>query len=447
MDFQKPKNRFERMLRTKGLSEKSIAAYMQACDHLLNWCAEHKADLMSITAPEFERYLSAFAQNHSSSYTRNRRVFLSRFFQYMAARGWIETTPVTPKPHHRSQSSKELSGRPGDMPIDEYCAYLLTKGRSERTATNYAHLLRRLLAYLNKHGLDWRTIKLQDLMRFQSWYRTTRLSHRLGQQRHQKARSITSVALITTATKSFYGWAARMSYVKASPASGLETPERPKTEPRGLQPTTLDRLLQLINNPPESLTLEQREEWSRNRMIVLTLLFTGIRLSECAELTWENVDLEEGTVRIEHRKGDKEQTLPLNRHLRNELRSFRPSTVKGPLFISRKGGRLTNEGISEMFRRFIRDQLGISCTAHQLRHTTATWLINQGAKPEVIQLLLGHEDVKTTMRYARVNDKRVRGLVEQLPAAWCGQKESTPDSEARGMSLESMRLLGGSAAS
>lgn len=240
-------------------------------------------------------------------------------------------------------------------------------------------------------------------------------------------------------------WSTRMSFVVASPAAGLETPRRLKTEPRGLRPADLKLLLQLINNPPHSLTVKQRKEWERNRMIVLLLLFTGMRLSECAELTWEHFDLVEGMVQI-HRKGNKEQTLPLSLHLRDELHRFRGSTVSGPIFISRKGGRLTDAGISEMFRRFIRDDLGIPCTAHQLRHTTATWLINQGASAELIQLLLGHEDLRTTMRYARVNDKRVRSLVEQLPAAWCGHKESQSSPQASGMSLESMRLLGGTAA-
>ncbi|MFV9504022.1 MAG: tyrosine-type recombinase/integrase [Oscillochloridaceae bacterium umkhey_bin13] len=108
--------------------------------------------------------------------------------------------------------------------------------------------------------------------------------------------------------------------------------------------------------------------------------------------------------------------------------------------LSRKNGRLTDEGISEMFRRFVQGQLGIRCTAHQLRHTVATWLINAEAKPELLQVLLGHQDLRTTMRYAKVNANRVRGLVDQLPAT-SGWHEHNATPSPPGMTLEGMQFL------
>jgi hypothetical protein len=112
--------------------------------------------------------------------------------------------------------------------------------------------------------------------------------------------------------------------------------------------------------------------------------------------------------------------IPLHPYLVRELLAYQRhmEATSGPVFISRRGDGLSDEGISEMFRRFVRGRLGIPVTAHQLRHTFATTLIDEGGQVEAIQPVLGHENVRTTMIYARIANKKLHQLVELLPQSW-----------------------------
>jgi integrase len=124
-------------------------------------------------------------------------------------------------------------------------------------------------------------------------------------------------------------------------------------------------------------------------MIILVFLFTGMRLSECAGLTWDKVDLDDAVATI-RRKGGATQFIPLHPALVGGLRGYKGETGGGYLFRSWRGGPLGAHGISEMFRTFVQGELGVSCTAHPLRHTFATTLLRQGADLLAIQKLLGH---------------------------------------------------------
>jgi site-specific recombinase XerD len=192
--------------------------------------------------------------------------------------------------------------------------------------------------------------------------------------------------------------------------------------PRALKPQVVRQLLDKLNHPPADLSDEESTEWLRNRMVVLVLLFTGMRLSECAAARWEHLDEQQRWLQI-LRKGNKEALVAVHPYLLRELLAYRQQCggkQSGPIFLSRRGGALADEGISEMFRRFITGRLGIACTPHQLRHTFATTLLDEGAPVEQIQPAMGHEDVRTTMIYARIADERLHQLVQLLPRDWCG---------------------------
>jgi len=109
-------------------------------------------------------------------------------------------------------------------------------------------------------------------------------------------------------------------------------------------------------------------------VIVLTYLYTGLRLSEVADLRWERVDLDAAVITIVEGKGGRDRAVPIHPRLLEVLGVWSRTNGSGPLFRSRRGRPLTDEGIAEMFRRFVKGRLGIECTAHQLRHSFATEL-------------------------------------------------------------------------
>jgi site-specific recombinase XerD len=223
----------------------------------------------------------------------------------------------------------------------------------------------------------------------------------------------------------FYHWAAAVGLVASSPAAYLEPARRDKPARRAVKEGIVLDLLDKLNHPPAGLEADAHWRWQRNRMIILVFLFTGLRLSECASLTWENVDLDDARATI-RRKGGNEQHVPLHQALVAELHSYKGTATKGDLFRSWRGGPLGAHGISEMFRVFIQGELGINCTAHQLRHTFATTLLRQGADLLAIQKLLGHASVKTTQIYADIEDSAPARALELLPSAWSQPPADTP---------------------
>lgn len=286
--------------------------------------------------------------------------------------------------------------------IKGYQRALIGQGRSPGTKSSYGHLLAMWGRWLAPRGIHWTKVQEIDITDYLEEY--------------AEGHSSTSTALFLTCLRSFYKWARRRGHVPNSPAEDIDPIQRQRALPRALPRWQVEQLLQRMDAPPHSWMLSQHEweEWPRNRMIVLFFLYTGVRLSELADLKIEHLDMQEGRARI-HGKGGKERVVPLHPELLKELRVFLgKSRVSGPLFLSRKGTALANEGISEMFRRWVVGRLGVQVTAHQLRHTFATQMRRQRADLRVIQKILGHAKLDTTMIYTAVYDEDLTQAIGEL---------------------------------
>jgi site-specific recombinase XerD len=459
MDFDEALQRHVRALKAEGLSQatqKNHAAELR----LFKRCLEaRQQDWRTLNFDEFAAHLAEFGSNHSVPRLRNHRIVLTKFYGRAVRCGWVAASPAMPPPNHTAQGivgyhrHKEVNGGLTQA-IEAFGQDLLRKGHSELTAENYGRLLQQWGRYLPSIKKCWNEATLQDLLLFLRKYRLSRIGRPPKNGRYSGQRSNSTVALMATCLRSFYGWAARMGYMARSPAADIEPTKRDRPLPRGLKSQVVRQLLDKLNNPPTELSDEDRDEWLRNRMVVLVLLFTGIRLSECAAARWDNLDEQQRWLHI-LRKGNKEAMVPIHPYLMRELLAYQQhcgGKKSGPIFISRRGGALTDEGISEMFRRFIAGRLGIACTPHQLRHTFASTLLNEGAPVEQIQPAMGHEDVRTTMIYARVADERLQQLVRLLPLEWCGginggspptsgQQEQPNEGESNNSGLSWLALL------
>ena len=170
-----------------------------------------------------------------------------------------------------------------------------------------------------RQRLCYTTIKIGDLECFLDEYRQQRLCPARPNSRYPTSRSATTVALMTTCLRGFYRWAVSVGDVATSPTAYLAPTKRDRPLPRVLKQTLLDELLTKLNNPPDTLDDEARWRWQRNRMIILTFLFTGLRLEECASLTYDVLDLAAGTAHV-WCKGDKHMNVALHPALVAEFR-------------------------------------------------------------------------------------------------------------------------------
>ncbi|MEO8969318.1 MAG: tyrosine-type recombinase/integrase [Solirubrobacteraceae bacterium] len=146
----------------------------------------------------------------------------------------------------------------------------------------------------------------------------------------------------------------------------------------------------------------------RNRALIAVLWRCGLRISEALQLELRDVDLDAGTVRVRHGKGDKsrtvgidEQTTALLARWLDRRRKLGPG-ARAPIFCTLQGGRIDSSYVRRLLPRLAR-KAGIDrrVHAHGLRHTYASELAREGTAINVIRDALGHTSLAVTDRYLR----------------------------------------------
>jgi len=148
----------------------------------------------------------------------------------------------------------------------------------------------------------------------------------------------------------------------------------------------------------------------RDRLLFRLVAETGLRISKALGLYVEDLDLstDDEHLRVKG-KGGRHRTLLLDdpalvRQLRTYLR--KTGYGHGSLFRAAKngtGGPLAYQSMQERWAGYCA-QAGVDCTLHQLRHTHATELVNDGVSLATIRKRLGHKNLQTTLRYAEQSD-------------------------------------------
>lgn len=198
---------------------------------------------------------------------------------------------------------------------------------------------------------------------------------------------------------SFLRWAYRHDHIDANPMDRIDRVQPDPPAVHGLKRKQIEAIFGVI--PAAN---------SRDRLLFRLILETGLRIGEALALHIEDLDL---TPDDEHLhvvgKGNKRRTVLLDdRKLVVQLRQYIKKTDYrfGPLFRAEKNGRggaLRYQSVQEHWERYC-TQAGIVCTLHQLRHTHATELVNEGVSLVTIRKRLGHKNMQTTLRYAEQTD-------------------------------------------
>ncbi len=152
------------------------------------------------------------------------------------------------------------------------------------------------------------------------------------------------------------------------------------------------------------------------RAIAMVLYGTGLRIDEALSLEVGDIDGQRGVLRVRHGKGDRARDVRLSPGLLQWLREYW-STERPPrpyLFASRRTGKPPTKAAVWRAFALAQEQAGITkrVRPHVLRHSYATHLLEAGTDIRVIQALLGHRSLQTTMRYTRVST----ALVQKVPS-------------------------------
>jgi integrase/recombinase XerC len=145
----------------------------------------------------------------------------------------------------------------------------------------------------------------------------------------------------------------------------------------------------------------------RDRAITVLLLYTGVRLGECAALDTDDVRISarKGVVVVRSGKGETYREINLNAETRKVLRAYLRERVRDPsadgpraLFLNRRSERLSTRSIDATVRR-IGKTARLDISAHVLRHTCLTSLVRKGYDLVLVADIAGHRRLDTTRRY------------------------------------------------
>ncbi len=194
-------------------------------------------------------------------------------------------------------------------------------------------------------------------------------------------------------------WAKRRRYIAENPLERIGKFEEPKGKIRFLVETEADRLIDAAAN--------------HLRPIIITGLYTGGRVTELLTLKRDDIDLSGRVLTFlqTNTKSGKQREIPICDELMPTLRELmaKPRAITGHLF-TYKGQPLQRFRFAfETARK--RAHLGSDVTPHTLRHTFASWYRLSGGDLFDLMELMGHSDIKLTMRYAHISPewKKARG--------------------------------------
>lgn len=180
--------------------------------------------------------------------------------------------------------------------------------------------------------------------------------------------------------------------------SFLSWPKDPEKLPVVLSEEQVYRLLGAFTTP-------------RMRAFFTTIYAAGLRIQEASRLETGDIDSERGVIHVRHGKGGKERFVMLSPRLLVILRAYwKHERPPAPwLFASKTGNHISPKVARLAFEKAAAQaKLGKKVTPHVLRHSFATHLLEAGTELRIIQVLLGHDSIHSTTRYARVSAGMIR---------------------------------------
>lgn len=288
--------------------------------------------------------------------------------------------------------------------IQEFLDYLTAeRGSSDNTVSAYRNDLTQFAEFMaGRNKTDWADVTRDDLIEYILW---------LKEREYASA----TVARKVAAMKSFFGFLLRTGQIEDNPSEELDSPKVKKQLPQTLTPEEVDKLLALpaqAGDTPKAL---------RDTALLEMLYATGMRVSETASITLDDLDLQAGTVRCVG-KGSKERMMPLYTEASNAVQAYLDkgrsrllgnNKAERTLFLNPRGERLTRQGLWLIIKGYAK-QLGLEdrVTPHTLRHSFATHMLNGGAGLREVQRLLGHANISTTQVYTHISQDRLRQVYD-----------------------------------
>ena len=259
------------------------------------------------------------------------------------------------------------------------------EGLSENSLKYYATVLRQFFGVINK---PLSAIQTDDIRYFFATKQNV---------------TLTTVNNMRRVLLSFFTWLCNEEYVTKNPVLKIKNIKQPKILKKPFSQTEIEELRDACNN-------------LRDRAIIEVLLSTGMRCSELCAANRSDIDFSTGEILVTG-KGNKQRICYLNAPASKRLKDYLENRNDDyrAMFVSllNKGNviqdnRLQKGGVLILTKN-IGNAAGVKNThPHRFRRTAATMALQRGMPVEQVRVMLGHEKIDTTMRYAITADDTVK---------------------------------------
>lgn len=151
--------------------------------------------------------------------------------------------------------------------------------------------------------------------------------------------------------------------------------------------------------------------------IITLALFTGLREGNILSLAWDEINLFRQVIIVskEKTKNGRPLTIPMNNTVYNLLlRRSKVRSMSGYVFITDNGTIIRGRNLVREFDKVVAKAGIENLTFHCLRHTAATWMVQNGVDIFTVKEILGHKDIRSTMRYAHHYPESLRNSIKIL---------------------------------
>lgn len=304
------------------------------------------------------------------------------------------------------QDSQVVVKNPFDL-ANVFAIYLTGERQlAATTVQGYENDLRMFRKFLTakKHWQGWLKINRQDIQAY--------LTH-LNDLRRQW----TTINRELASLRTFYNFLLTNGLVVTNLFDEVRMKHHSRSLPRYFYEPEMNALFKAADGNGQPLDF-------RNRAIIELLYATGMRVSECANLSLEQINWDVQMILV-HGKGDKERYVPFGHYAKVTLERYLHE-CREPLmdkyheehhrvFINHYGKPITSEGIEYVLNQVVKkSSLNVHIHPHMLRHSFATAMLNNGADIRSVQELLGHSSLSTTQIYTHVTRENLQKTYMKL---------------------------------
>lgn len=282
--------------------------------------------------------------------------------------------------------------------ISTFLKYLSNEKRyPNNTIISYSNDLKRYNDFIRSKKINYLTINKEEIRFFLKYLDEKKLSKN-------------SISRTLSSLRNFYAFLILEGKVQNNQFKLIKNPKKEKKLPNFLQP---NETMQILETLASETPLEKR-----NRLIIELLYATGIRVSELANISLNDININDYEIKVKG-KGSKDRIVYfgeyakkyLDDYITNSRSVLKSSKTTDKLLLNKDGGNLTVRSIENIVNKVV-DEVALKhkISPHVLRHTFATDMLNNGADLKSVQELLGHSSLSTTQIYTHITNERLRNV-------------------------------------